>query len=263
MAPSLDEVLAKWDDRDIIKHQAPRGSNPSGSYYSDSQQPEGLLESGRRFFAHLTDPEAQALHRDGIDAVVSDLKNKSALPVKGVIVEGDFKLRKMVGLPMAVGALKQSIAQVIPRAATPAVPPRAATSAVPPQASTPATSCPSSPFSLVGKTRNRESALQIIARDLKKTFSFSGKSGYQPIPEDQDGKKLALRPFTKQRSSSTPYQATLLEEERTPLKAEDFPPADDSVTLKRIQAQQKKPSSSTPSLGKSGQGPDKNITFNV
>lgn len=74
MASSLDEVLEKWDDRDIIKYQAPRETNPSGSYYTDSQQSEGLLESGRRFFAHLVDPNARATHSQGIEAVVKELK---------------------------------------------------------------------------------------------------------------------------------------------------------------------------------------------
>ena len=45
MASLLDEVLKTWHDRDEIKYQAPRQTNPSGSYYSDSQQPEGFLES--------------------------------------------------------------------------------------------------------------------------------------------------------------------------------------------------------------------------
>jgi len=221
MASSLDEVLEKWDDRDIIKYQAPRETNPSGSYYSDSQQPEGLLESGRRFFAHLADPEAQALHRDGLSAVVKDLKNESAFPFKGVLVEKSFSLRKTLGQPLSVGALKQSIKQ-----ATPESTPQGASEATP-QSSTEKNSSPS-PFSVFGKARNiknRESALQIVAKEVRRSLSFSERSGYQQIPEDHDSKKSAQQSPTKQRTSSFPYQASPFHDgNRKPLTAEDFPP---------------------------------------
>jgi hypothetical protein len=261
MAASLDEVLETWDNRDEIKYQEPRPTNPSGSYYSDSQQPEGLLESGSRFFVHLADPDARALHSQGIEAVVKDLKNQSTFPAKGVFVEGDFKLRKMLGQPLSVGALRQSIAQATPDPTTPQVPPQ-------PTKST--DSCPTSPFSLFGKGKNskdRESAVEIIAKDLKglkENFPLSGKNGYQRIPEDESSKPPAQRFPTKQRTSSYPYQARpALDPNKPSLQADDFPPAEDGITLQKLKTSQKQSPSPTSSGNKPDQAGGKTVRFDI
>lgn len=130
----------------------------------------------------------------------------------------------MLGQPLPVGALKQSIKQATPKSV-----PQAAPEAIPQvasQTSTPPSSCPPSPFSLFGKGRNsknREVALQTIAKDLRESFSSSDKKGYTRIPDD--GAKVVQNSPTKQRTSSFSYQASPFHDgNRKPLTAEDFPP---------------------------------------
>ncbi|MBM3857125.1 MAG: hypothetical protein FJ390_04090 [Verrucomicrobia bacterium] len=276
MAASLNHALETWNDEDEIKYrQGENGQTPY--YYSDSQQPEGLLESGQRFFAHLTNPEAHDLHSKGIDAVVKDL---SAFPAKGAVVERDFKIRKMLGQPLYIGALKQSLARVTPSAA-------------------PQSSRPSSPINLLRKKPfpRGGSALRALTKDGSSFFRlFSGKGGYTSIPGD-DGRKRSASAST---SSPFSYQSGNLEM-RT-LTDEDFgipsaqqqqqrpqqlprsmdrltsqdgtPQQTTSNTLSRYmarQAQQKKPSgygstSSAPPTRVPGQGPssgDNVLKFNL
>lgn len=104
-ALSLSEALIKWHDNDEMKYH-PGVNGQTSYYYSNSQQPEGLLETGQHFVAHLMNPEKQALHRQTIDAVVSDLKKQTDSAVKGDYVAKDFIFRKMLGQPLSVGALR-------------------------------------------------------------------------------------------------------------------------------------------------------------
>ncbi|MCX6957869.1 MAG: hypothetical protein NT164_04965 [Verrucomicrobiae bacterium] len=227
ISASLDGVLKNWENRDEIKCQNPNSSNPSAYYYSDSQQPEGILESGKRFFAHLIDSEARALHRDGINAAVKELKNQSALPTKGTIVAEDFKMRTRLGQPLSVGALKRSIARFTSQVPQ-QEPPQSTQSAA-----TPANPCPSSPFSIFGKARNpknREPVLRTLTTGLSFSNPLAGKNGYAPIPEDQDSKKSPQKLSTRQGSSSASYQKTFSGEDRKPLTSADFPPAEDGIS---------------------------------
>ncbi len=174
-AVSLDTAIQDWDSKDEIKyHPSERGETPY--YYSDSQQPESLLGNSQRFIARLIKPEERALHRQGIEAVVNDLKNRNASLEKGNHVEKDFFVRKMLGQPLSIGALKQSLDQI--------------------ETSTTSKNSNSSSFSLPKsrrKFRLRKSTLSTAARNFSLRNLFPGKKDYQPIPEDNHTKPRGLK----------------------------------------------------------------------
>ncbi len=171
---SLNDALEGWQNNDEIKyHQGENGQ--TSYYYSDSQQPEGFLESGHRFFAHLANREAQALHRRAIDAVVKDLKTSSATSTKSAAIEQDFKLRKMLGQPLSIGALKQSLSQI--------------------EHATSPKETSSLPFNIFGKRGTPK-----VSSILQKAFSSprsSSKKGYQSRGSSILRKSLASLLSTK------------------------------------------------------------------
>lgn len=106
---SLEGILTEWQDRDEIKFQQANTLSHSGHYYTDSRQPEGVLENSRRFLARLVDFKTQSINRDGIHAVLQDLKNDPVHSSKLNSVEQDLRVRKFLGQPLSVGTLKKSL----------------------------------------------------------------------------------------------------------------------------------------------------------
>jgi hypothetical protein len=209
-AKSLEEVKT-WSSNRIIKVKCdnPQSNHDSGSYYySDSQLTEGILGSGRQCMAHLRNREEQTLHRQGIAAVVRELKKNRALPAYGVFLEANFKIRSILGLPLSVGALKKELAKF-------------GSTAAPLQAQP-----PPSRFTqlLFGKTKEkRKSVLENVKDDL--THIFKQKNGYQRIPGEDKNNQLdwqsnPLRSdFSYQTESSNQKQQS--QNKRT-LNANDF-----------------------------------------
>jgi len=213
---TLDNALQTWEDRDEIKYQQPQ-EGYQGYYYSDSQQPEGLLENGRRFFAHLADPAARALHSQSIDKIVSELGTHATHAARASKAEGDLKLREFLGQLPTVGALKKSLEQV-----------SATSISYKPSFS----SSFSFPISVFGNPRERgKKPSASLLRSLSLTSLFSNKNGYQQIPEaDSNSSSSSLR--TTSNISSFSYQHHD-EEEISPLILKNSP-----LTTQQLQQNQ-------------------------
>ena len=206
---SLDGVLENWEDRDEIKYQKPNSYNQSAYYYSDSQQPEGILESGKRFFAHLIDSDARTIHNEAIDAVVKDLRSKLSPPnlqsghPHRAVLKQEFKMQRIFGQPLPVGTLKESLQQ--PQKHSVSL--NFFGSARPPE-----------------KNKSAFEALKFI--DPLQSFSFSGRNSYQPIPENStelQQKSPLTSPFPSYQSGD------LFETTKSPSRKEDFQSVQDST----------------------------------
>lgn len=237
-ATSFDDVLEKWDARDEIKYQKP-APGKTGFYYSDSQQPEGFLKSGQRFLAHLVNPQAQEAHRQGIAAVLNELKQRSTSADKkearseAALVEQAFQARKFFGQPLSVGALKASLDEASKRSSaigkTFSLPfnifrtPRKRKEQQPPLFQS------SRPTSSTSKSGSSKFSYQLIVDDDEPSEADTPFGAYY---QSEESESLPLQP-SDFKTLSSPHQNTTRQEEIRPQASEQTSSKNKSSSRRR------------------------------